>query len=174
MREEIITSNKNEFLNLKIMKILFPVLFIAIVGSSCANKKNAVEHTDPANATSQVDPVQQDSLKSIEFPEILESNKGDDYTINSVEIVGNQLSVNVTYGGGCKEHEFELLGDQRIMKSLPPQMNVVLKHNANQDMCRALITTTIVFDLTPAQKYAGGQTLVLRLLDHQERIMYNF
>jgi hypothetical protein len=155
------------------MKILYPLFFIAIIGSSCANKKNAAE-TPTANATAQAAPVSQDTLKSIAFPEALESDKGDDYTINSVEVIGNQLSVSVTYGGGCKEHEFELLGDRRIMKSMPPQMNVVLKHNANQDMCRALITTTVVFDLTPAQAYANGQTLVLRLLDHEERIMYNF
>jgi hypothetical protein len=156
------------------MKILLPLLFIAVLGSSCANKKKAAENTAPVNATVQAEQGQEETVKSIEFPETLEGDKGDDYTINSVEVIGNQLSVSVTYGGGCKEHEFELLGDRRIMKSMPPQMNVVLKHNANQDMCRALITTTVVFDLTPAQAYANGQTLVLRLLDHEERIMYNF
>lgn len=156
------------------MKILFSVLLVAFIGSGCANKRNATDNATAETVSEQAQQIEQNTLNTIQFPEVLESDKGDDYTINSAEVKGNQLIVEVAYSGGCKEHEFELLGDRRIMKSLPPQMNIVLKHNANQDMCRALITTTLIFDITPAQEYANGKILVLRLLDHDDRITYNF
>ena len=38
----------------------------------------------------------------------------DAYAINEVALLGDELSVNVSYGGGCEQHSFEVLGADTI------------------------------------------------------------
>ena len=71
------------------------------------------------------------------------------FTINQIFINANLLTLNVSYGGGCKEHSFKLYATHGIYFSNPPQANVYLSHNANGDFCEAYITKNIKFDLSP-------------------------
>jgi hypothetical protein len=73
----------------------------------------------------------------------------DDFKINNISINANQLTLNVSYGGGCKEHSFKLYATHGIYFSDPPQADVYLSHNANGDFCEAYITKNIKFDLSP-------------------------
>lgn len=83
--------------------------------------------------------------------------KKDALAVNSAVIENNELVVSVSYSGGCASHLIELYAYTGILKSNPPQMNLVLSHNANNDMCEAYITKTIRFDLTKIKEYLGGQ-----------------
>lgn len=58
-------------------------------------------------------------------------------------VVGPTVTVDVTYSGGCKEHDFEAWWDGSYDKSLPPRANIVLVHKANGDNCRALLNELV-------------------------------
>lgn len=105
--------------------------------------------------------------------EMAEFDSGDNYTVLGTSVNGDVVSIVVQYGGGCETHQFDLFADPRIMKSMPPQQNIVLKHNANGDNCRALITDTVHFDLKPIRIGEKG-SIVLRLYGTEERITYSY
>ena len=82
----------------------------------------------------------------------------DPYTLSDVVIDGDNLCADVAYSGGCAEHGFQLLIDEGLMKSNPPQANAYLLHQANGDACEALITRKVGFDLTPYKEYLRRMT----------------
>jgi hypothetical protein len=60
------------------------------------------------------------------------------------------------------------------MKSLPPQMMLWLEHESNDDMCRALVYTTLKFDLRDV-RYQGGEEVVLIINgDRERRVSYTY
>ena len=75
----------------------------------------------------------------------------------------------MSYSGGCEDHDFILVAADAFMESHPVQLAVAVAHDAHGDRCRAYLTETYGFDLTPVktlyqeayQEDAG--TIVLRL-----------
>ncbi|KAF0158764.1 MAG: hypothetical protein FD188_2428 [Ignavibacteria bacterium] len=99
------------------------------------------------------------SLKQVYF---IDANsewmiKKDMLVVDSAVIENNLLALSVSYSGGCRDHIIDLYAYTGILKSNPPQMNLVLSHNANGDMCEAYATRTIKFDLSKIKEYLGGQ-----------------
>ncbi len=80
----------------------------------------------------------------------------DMFTIKNVSLIHSLLQIEVTYGGGCKPHEFALYSDYKTAESNPPILKFTLLHNANGDVCKALITETLVFNLKPAEALHPG------------------
>jgi len=72
--------------------------------------------------------------------------------ILQISVVGDQLHMTVRYGGGCREHVFSLIPSKIFMESLPVQMSVQLAHDAHGDLCRALISQDLVFDLSSIRR----------------------
>ena len=88
--------------------------------------------------------------------------------IDSAAIEGGNLVLNVSYGGGCEEHEFELAWDGLVLESLPAQVSLQLYHNSNNDFCEAFLSETLVFDLSEL----GAGPLIINLADADvERLM---
>ena len=71
----------------------------------------------------------------------------DDYVVNSAALDGDRLSIEVSYGGGCREHTFTLVVSETFLESDPVQLPAVLAHDANGDPCEAWLTASHVFDL---------------------------
>lgn len=70
----------------------------------------------------------------------------DPFQIQEVGISSeNMLLVEVSYSGGCKEHNFEVEWPEVITTIYPPDFSVTLYHNANGDNCEAFITETLEF-----------------------------
>jgi hypothetical protein len=69
----------------------------------------------------------------------------DPFTIKSWTISGDYLKLTVSYGGGCKSHDFRLVWNQLAM---PPFPVIHLEHNANGDLCKALITTNLCYNIS--------------------------
>ncbi len=63
------------------------------------------------------------------------------------EITGDCLKIRVSYGGGCKEHGFTLYYEHLPILS-QYSGSLLLSHNANGDLCKALITEDLYFDLS--------------------------
>lgn len=109
--------------------------------------------------------------------EVIIDNDWDKYPndavhIKDARIVGDSLSLLVSYGGGCRTHEFKALGTNMIMKSMPPQTNIMLSHEANNDMCEALITQSLSFGLSEYAQYKRGG-IVFRLAGWDQPLHYS-
>jgi hypothetical protein len=73
----------------------------------------------------------------------------DPFVLEEVSLENCLLTVDVTYGGGCKDHEFELFMSPSIFgESFPAQANLWLKHNGNGDICRGLVSDKLEFNIT--------------------------
>lgn len=69
------------------------------------------------------------------------------FSIKGVSIEEKNLRVEVQYGGGCvKPHVFELLTDGIIDAN--GNMKFQLLHRTHNDLCKALIMETLVFDFS--------------------------
>lgn len=89
------------------------------------------------------------------------TEKGDPFNLTDVRVQGDSLLVAVRYGGGFKEHEFQLMTDGVATKSLPRQQPIRLVHDAHGDMGRALFSETRGFDLTPFRDPSQPAVLLL-------------
>lgn len=102
----------------------------------------------------------------------------DPWTYVAHRVIGDTLSLDIQYGGGCAEHRFALLIDPAFMESQPVQVVARLAHAAGGDMCRALLMRTLRFDLSSLrQRYvaaygSGPGTVVIGLAGQQ--IRYTF
>jgi len=102
----------------------------------------------------------------------------DSWTDIAHRVVGDTLSLDIQYGGGCAQHRFALLIDPAFMESQPVQVLARLAHDAGGDLCRALLSRTLRFDLSSLrQRYVAaygtsGGTVVIGLAGQQ--IRYTF
>ena len=82
-------------------------------------------------AVQDISPVQFSELPAAQL-------QRDAFDLNSVNLNSNILTVNVSRGGGCTEHEYILYMNPVFMESNPVQANLYLYHNAYNDYCDAL------------------------------------
>lgn len=93
--------------------------------------------------------------------------------INSLAIDGNILTIDVSYSGGCQEHDFKLYFDGNYMKSLPPKANFILVHNNQNDACREFITEKLQFDISKS-KYEGQNEIVVMVNNSSSKASYKY
>jgi hypothetical protein len=79
----------------------------------------------------------------------------DDISVMHSEIEGDRLTVTVQYGGGCEQHDIALCYSPSFGDSDPPHVDTRFLHDANGDTCEALITETLVFDLSPLSTHGN-------------------
>jgi hypothetical protein len=66
------------------------------------------------------------------------------------------------------------------MESFPLQVDLLLSHDGHGDLCRALITREVAFDLAPLERTAqegapdSSGTLILRLRGWADPIRYDY
>ncbi len=98
----------------------------------------------------------------------------DAYKLSEPRVSGDTLFVQVEYSGGCKDHVFTARHNGQYMKSMPPQLNVTIDHNANGDKCRELIRETLAFDLKSCRQGKSGTLILLLNGDRAYKATYNF
>ncbi len=97
----------------------------------------------------------------------------DPLEIHAPGIEGDELSVRVSYGGGCRAHLIRGVAYGGFMESRPVQVRVLLSHEDYDDPCDAWITRDLRFDLTPLRRAyeeaygpsPTGETVLKVLLD---------
>lgn len=72
-------------------------------------------------------------------------------TIKSINVVGNEIGIKVSYIGGCKTHEFNLVA-QKFLDSQDTSISLNLSHDDKGDRCKRIVTDNVVFDLSPLVK----------------------
>ena len=65
----------------------------------------------------------------------------DEFGVNEIEVTEDELLINVTYGGGCENHDFIMIMHNQSPVDVGSQQNKILSlsHDANNDVCYALI-----------------------------------
>lgn len=108
---------------------------------------------------------------------------GDVYILNGAEVVGDILTLTVSYRGGCETHEFNLLVNGSFVGPDPVRLDASLAHNANGDPCGEWLTGDCQFDLTPIKatyqnvRQQESGRIILRLRDEPNElvnIVYEF
>lgn len=108
-----------------------------------------------------------DIKKNAQEVGILHENEWDKYSmdpfrLDTAYVENDWLMMKVSYGGGCREHDFNLwkLPPNALD---PPPVELALSHNANKDMCDAYITRWLVFSLVPIREKGKHEvTFLLR------------
>lgn len=118
------------------------ILSTALFFLACGNSK------DVATTDSDDNTPTPEAEKAILVTDISPFKSNASTTIEKVSLEGNILTLKVSYSGGCKDHEFQLVGNKMISKSLPPKRGIFLYHNGNEDSCRESITKELRFDIS--------------------------
>lgn len=71
----------------------------------------------------------------------------DPLSVLGASVVEDTLRMRVRYGGGCREHQFTLCWGGGFAESHPVQARLAIQHDAQDDLCRALVTKEIAFDI---------------------------
>ena len=132
------------------------------------------------NSCSKSTPIDDDGLstavcgKAILLGDSAYANATIDATtdIVSVEYKNSCITLELQYGGGCEDHEIDLVA--RTSAALGPAdtdvFDVIVSHD-NTDPCEALISDTRVFDLSRMITDAGGQQIMLLIDGWDESIL---
>lgn len=97
----------------------------------------------------------------------------DPVNIKSAQQIGEFLVLDVSYSGGCEDHDFRLESKGRYTSTYPPEVEVALKHNSNNDRCRGIIDKKLWFNLTPLQ-YEGTNRVLLVVTNTNMTLEYNY
>lgn len=102
-----------------------------------------------------------------------ESIQFDPFGLENVEIAGDTITLNVTYSGGCREHEFALyMSPSAFLESNPVQANLYLRHNGNGDACEAFINKAVSFNLRPVAElykslYGSYDEIIINVFEYK-------
>lgn len=97
----------------------------------------------------------------------------DPVNVKNAQQIGDFIVLDVSYSGGCEEHEFQLETRGNFTATYPPEVDVTLKHNSNGDRCRGIKDEKLWFDLTPL-KYGGTNRVILVLTNTNTTLDYNY
>ena len=141
----------------KIFNLIVPILLL-FISFSCSVDGDSVDvyqapsdsayiSNSGALSTNAVLRINKDVFDNINADRLKNINEGDIYIINKVTRVEDNIQINLSYSGGCKQHEFQIIWDGIVYTDDPCHMNLLLIHNGNNDECETLITETINVNL---------------------------
>ena len=140
---------------------------------ACGNRKKKKGKSDnPVEATNKITTERGTTVWVLLVDMLEEKPKSDPFTLIDVHVDDlNKLHLTVEYGGGCKHHEFKIMGSKAILKSLPAQRPIMITHDANGDNCRSIVREEILVDISDfAYTKENGSEIIL-LIDGQ-RLSY--
>lgn len=148
----------------------FIIVCLTLLAVGCNSSKNVVvsDHTPK-------DTVQKNENVLIAATIGRIDQASDPISISDVRVIGNKMLIDISYGGGCEEHQFQLIGSPMISKSLPPIRAIQLVHIANADKCKMNVLKTLEVDLKElAYKQEAGSKIYLTLGGWSQQIEYTF
>jgi hypothetical protein len=138
------------------MKQLFLMLALALFSGACC-----LEEEDLTDCL------------EVHFNDGLFEEGIEDSSTNMVDyrIEDDCLVLDLTYTGGCEEHDIKLAA-RGWQKTDPPTVEAKIVHD-NTDPCDAILSETLSFDLSELQ-YADHSRLVIKLKGYDGIIEHNF
>lgn len=143
---------------------------LTIVTFGCKSTQNVVVADNPSTDT-----VQKNENVAIAASIGRLDQASDPISISNVRVEGNKMLIDVSYGGGCEEHQFQVIGSPMISKSLPPIRSIQLVHTANGDKCKMNVMKTLEVDLKElSYKQEAGSKIYLTLDGWSQQIEYTY
>ncbi len=136
-------------------------LMLAFCGMGCGSMERAVA-----------------SLPEYAPPVIFDSSVRKTSAYSRVEVLfaqqhGDYLVLDVSYEGGCGEHDFQVVTKGDYTATYPPELKITLIHDRKGDDCRSIIDEKRYFDLRPVQ-YTGTNKVLLVLTNTNKTLEYNY
>ena len=149
------------------------LLFIGLMLVSCGSTKELSDNEE-SMVVDEVAPS--NSQENVNIKAILGDFKDSDaYEIKSVSIQGNTMFMEITYIGGCGIHQFELIGQSIILKTLPPKRSIALIHKNGDDSCHSIVTKILEIDIKDlAFNQTPNAEIILMLKGWKSDINYRF
>jgi len=103
----------------------------------------------------------------------------DPFAFQDVGFDGDKLIAIVSYSGGCEDHAFTACVSPFDVAD-PGLVGIVITHEANNDMCEAVITETLTIDLEPLKKEWIAQTgqehadIPIYIVNLDEAVIFSF
>jgi hypothetical protein len=138
------------------MKQLFT--YLTLIGALAGGTITACSVIDNQNSGSSGTLAA--NAKVLIIDQNIDKYPADDITIRDASIIGDSLTMLVAFRGGCKPHDFKVITNGAMMKSMPPQMNVQVSHNAHDDMCEALLTQDVTVSLESLKAQATNGVVI--------------
>lgn len=154
---------------MEMKKIGLALLAIALLTVACKKNKAVTETPSEKEPERQMLVVNQLQVNMDYRP-----TKTDPFQIVSAVTQGDSLIVMAQYGGGCQVHEFSLKSNGLYLKSLPLQLNLTIEHKANNDMCRALLTQRLAFDISAIKQKSSKEILLIINEDAENKVSYKY
>jgi hypothetical protein len=138
------------------------IILLAVVNifATCAAKKKSAKNT--SDKYTEVKEVIVD--QNFNLPE-----NNADFSIDEMKIDGDILLIDVSYSGGCKDHDFKAYFNGMYIKTSPMKAKVFIVHTNNDDNCRALIKQTLRFNLKPVR--SGDRGMLIIMLNNTEKTL---
>lgn len=166
--ESLVLSLRNKG-NFRIMKTIL-IVCLTMLAFGCKSTKNVASVGNPSKDT-----VQKNENVVIAATIGRIDQASDPISISDVRIEGNKMLIDVSYGGGCEEHQFQVIGSPIISKSLPPIRSIQLVHSANGDKCKMNIIKTLEINISEfAYKKENGSKIYLTLSGWSQQIEYTY
>ncbi|MGD1838142.1 MAG: hypothetical protein ACPKPY_08810 [Nitrososphaeraceae archaeon] len=88
----------------------------------------------------------------------LEKYTDDDFFLEKVFIKNDILETSISYNGGCKVHNFFLVG--LVNKHMGvSEIPLYLFHNSNNDYCKKIVIENLYFNLLPLKKQIFNESI---------------
>jgi hypothetical protein len=152
-----------------ILASLATLILTSAIFMSCKSKKAGANEPNGKS-------VESVSQKPEVKPVLLDTTHygRDAFDASNIRVNGDTLFIDAEYSGGCKEHTFTARHHGNYMKSMPPQLNLYVDHEANGDRCRELIKRTIAFDLKSCKVGKSGTLILLINADRSKKVTYTY
>ena len=137
------------------MNKLIYLISLSFLIIGCKAKQTTIIETDQSKENTELtvdEPRDTTSLLEIITQQPHSSqDTGDAYQVISAMIDNDVLWLEVSYGGGCKEHFFKMYYSNEIQegKNGHHTATATLWHNGNNDVCRSIVSQKIRFNLEP-------------------------
>jgi hypothetical protein len=150
------------------VRLVSILLSLAVLSSGCDSQAPSSLASGVSPATGEIPPVIIDPDAG--FHSLLDETR-----TNKAAIDGDVLTLDLEFGGGCRDHDFQMISNGGFMESLPVQLRLFLRHDGNDDPCEALLHERVFFDLTPIaelyhRQYPGEEgPIILRITEAPDR-----
>ena len=81
--------------------------------------------------------------------DVIKDLKSAPYIIKSLLLVENEIRMGISYTGGCKSHDFQLVVNRDLISRPTKYINLNLYHDDNGDRCKKIVSDKLVFDISP-------------------------
>ena len=170
------------YLNQQLKNIVMKYIFILalVIFASCKTVDNVKSENGKTNneQTNSEGGIVERKYEPIEIKaEIgrIEREQTTSVQIIKSRIEGNTLFLKIGYSGGCEKHNFKVIGNPMISKSLPPIRSIELVHLNSGDTCREYIEQQLIIDISDlAYEKENGSKIKLQFSGMEEMLMFTY